>query len=1108
MYAQNLSPLRSGQWAKFSVTKNGVYKIDFNLLKSAGFNPETIDPRNIRIYSNGTGMLPQANSTPRTNKLQELNIKIVGESDGVFNSGDYILFYGQNPDKYFFDLQKNIFNYENNLYSDKNCYFLTLSDQPGKRIPENQSLSGSHPIVNTFNDFIFHEEEKYNELKSGRLWFGEQFDVTTSLALKFDVEGITTNSPIKIVSAVMAQSFNPASFQLLLNNSPVLDQPIAPISNTQYGIKGRQVSDTVTIVESSVNAAGKVSQTFTYQYTKGSSGKSIGYLDYLLVNFERSLRLYGNQTEFRSASSINNTSSTFEIGSIVPNAFIWDVSDPFSVKDQNFQLNGTNGLFSTPTDQLKSFLISSGNDFPIPVLEGAVVNQNLHQGLNPSLLIVTHPDFKSEANRLASHRQTLNGINTLVVTTNEVYNDYAGGKQDPTAIRDFARELYNNGLKHILLFGRGSYDFKNRINKNTNYVATYESRNSLSPLETYSSDDYFGFLELSEGQWDESPAINQTLDVAVGRLPVKNLDEAKIVVDKLISYDTNPKAFGTWRQDILFVADDGDFNLHQSDADKLAKDIESGYSQFNTKKIYLDAFKQISRPSGQTSPDARAALLEVLKKGTLIVNFTGHGSERIWMQEQILDEKLIDEWNNKYVFPLLVTATCEFGRHDDPGQISSSELALTKKDGGAIGLVTAARPVNASTNAFLNKAFYESLLVKSNGKYKDLGTVFMETKNNSINGISNRNFSLLGDPSMKLAIANDVIITTKISTVSGSDTLKALSKVIIEGFIQSGGIKNENFNGKLTATLKDKEFSFNTLGDENPVFTYKDRSNSLFRGEASISNGDFQIEFIIPKNIAYQVGIGKLSLYAVDNNKTSDAIGGNINFKIGGSEIDDGWDNIGPDIKLYMGDTTFVNGGITTASTQLVARLSDQSGINIANYGIGNSLTAILDDDQNFEIGDYYLSDLDDFTKGTIVFPVEGLNPGKHNIKLKAWDVYNNSSSAIVEFVVTKGEQLEIERVYNYPNPFSDFTTIEFTHNRAGDDLEVFTSIIDMAGHPVIRMTHHIATSQYVVTLPEWNGTNTAGTKLSNGVYLLRVSVRSLLDGSKNEHISKLIILN
>lgn len=1107
LLAQSIeSPLRSGLWAKFSVSADGVYKIDYNQLKAAGFDPDKIDPRKISLFGNGNGMLPQANNLPR-NGFQEIAITVVGEADGSFNAGDYILFFGQNPDSHIYDLNKEIFNYQNHLYTDKNYYFLTVAAQPGKRMSNVENIEGTFPLIKTFNDFIYHEKETYNVLKSGREWFGEQFDLSTSLSLKFNLAGVTANSNIKIASGVMGQNFNPASFSLALNGIPILNQTIASISNTQYGIKGIQVADTIIVNSSSVNAPGNTTQNFAYQYTKGTSGKSIGYLNFLLANFERDLALYGDQTQFLSAASIANTNSTFEISNLSIDGMIWDITDPFNVKNQNFQKVGGSGVFSTTTNELKTFIAFKETGILTPVFEHQVPNQNLHGGLSPELLIVTHPNFKNEAIGLANHRESFNGISTLVVTAEEIYNSYSGGKQDPTAIRDFARTLHDTRLKNILLFGRSSYDYKDRINKNTNFVPTYESRNSLSPLETYSSDDFFAFLEPTEGDWQESPAIGHTLDVGVGRFPVKTVDEAATIVDKLITYDTNPKAFGPWRKEILFVADDGDFNLHQGDADKLARDIEAGQHQFNTQKIYLDAFKQISKPSGQVSPDAREALLKSLKKGLLIVNFTGHGSEQIWLQEQILDEELIKEWNNKTIFPLMVTATCEFGRHDDPGQVSSSELALTKKDGGAIGLVTAARPVNAATNSFLNNAFYLALFEKVNGAYKDLGTIFKETKNNSVNGISNRNFSLLGDPSMHLAIPNDEIVTTKIKTATGSDTLKALSKIIIEGEVRRDGALNENFNGILTATLKDKEFNFNTLGDENPVFTYKDRSNTLFRGQASVSNGTFQLEFILPKNIAYQVGYGKLSLYAMNPKKDTDAIGGSTNFKIGESELDNGSDKSSPEIKLYMGDTTFINGGIVSSNTQLVARLSDASGINIANYGIGNSLMAILDNDKIFEIGEFYIADIDDFTKGTITFPIENLEPGKHTIEIKAWDTFNNPASGTISFVVT-GEQLVIDNLYNFPNPFSDFTSIQFAHNRAGDDLEIIASILDMSGQPMNTLHFEVSSSQYLVTLPEWNGTNAAGTKLSNGIYLLRLTVRSLLDGSKNEHISKLIILN
>lgn len=1106
MQAQGLpSPLSSGTWAKFSVTADGLYKIDFNQLQAAGFDPGNIDPRKIRLFGNGNGMLPQANSANRTNRLQEIAIAVAGEEDGVFNPQDFILFFGQGPDLHHYDLQKEIFFYENNLFEDKNYYFLSISNEAGKRATGSETLSGTHPLINTFNDFIYYELENHNELKSGRQWFGERFDFTTTHSLKFTLPGIVENSTLKVVSQVMAQTFEPASFNLFLNGILLKEQPVGTIPNTQYGIKGRLTTDTLLTTAASVNAANIAEQEFKYQYNKGSSGKSIGFLDFLLASFVRKLEVYQNKTIFRAAHSLANATSTFEIGAFPSDGVIWDVTDPFDCKIQAFQAIAGKAVFSTGTSGLKTFIAT--NAFPFAQWEGPVANQDLHGIGSTDLLIVAHPDLLSEASRLAAHRQEKNGITARVATTTEIYNDFSGGKQDPTAIRDFAKSLYP-GLKNILLFGRASYDFKDRVNNNTNLVPTYESRNSLSPLETYSSDDYFAFFEPAEGEWKESASVSHTLEIGVGRLPVKTTAEAKIAVDKLIAYDNNPKALGDWRKEILFVADDGDFNLHQRDADKLATDVEASHAYFNMRKIYVDAFEQITRPSGQTSPQAREALGKVLKKGALIINFTGHGSERVWLAEQIMDEELIDQWKNDIVYPFLVTATCEFGRHDDPAQISSSELAITKKNGGTIGLVTATRPVSSSTNAFLNKSFYEALFEKENGQYRDMGTVFKDTKNKSVTGVSNRNFAFLGDPSMRLAIAPDEIVTTSIATEAGSDTLKALSKVIIRGEIHSGGERDAGFNGTLTATLKDREVFLQTLGDENPVFVFKDRINSLFRGEASILGGAFELAFIVPKNIASEIGFGKLSLYAKEDNLQRDAIGGQVNFKIGSSQADDGSDKAPPLIRLFMGDTTFVNGGIASSNTQLIALFSDKSGINISSFDFGQGLVATLDNEKTFEVGEYYTALKDDFTRGALVFPIEGLSPGKHNIQLAARDVFNNAATATIDFVVPEDQGLVIGQLLNYPNPFSNTTTIQFEHNRPGEDIVVSVAIVDITGQVVNTMNLEVFSSQNLVTLPEWDGTNSFGVKLNNGIYLLRLSVRSQVDGSKNEQLSKVIILN
>ncbi|MFN3841221.1 MAG: type IX secretion system sortase PorU [Cyclobacteriaceae bacterium] len=1102
------SVLHSGKWYKLAVKQHGVYRIDFNLFRKMGFDPKT-DPRKIRMYGSGSGMLPQANNAPRPVDLTELALFIQGEEDGIFNSQDFILFYAEGPDKIDFNLQKEIFQYEKNIYADQNFYFITIGQANGKRIQTVSNSGTGFPAVTTFENFVYHEINQHNELKSGREWFGERFDLSTEVTLSISLPDVVPDTPIKIVSDVMAQSFDNTSFNLFLNGVQIGQQPVAAIPNTQYGIKGRHSRDTLTVNSSAALATGKQKQELRYQYIKSPTVRSIGYLDFCLVQATQQLRLTGQQTSFRSLASLQQPVSHYEISNTTAAARIWNITDPVNpvLQTAAFQSNKTS--FSAPSTSLMHYVVFLPNA-PAPELLGIVANQNLRESTTPNLLIVTHPDFRPEAQRLANHRMTVNGWSTQVVTTHEIFNEFSGGRQDVTAIRDFAKHLNDKtpgSLKALLLFGKCSYDYKNILANNKNFVPTYESRNSLHPLLTYSSDDYFTFLENHEGEWSEDPPVNHSMDIGVGRLPAKSLAEAKTMVDKIIGYDTDLKQAGPWRKNIVFVADDGDFNIHNNQADQLAEEIENNFAFINPRKIYLDAYPQPAGASGQTSPETRAAVEKAFYDGALIINYTGHGGERQWAQERIFDDPLIVSLQNKRL-PLLLTATCEFGRQDDPLFLSGGELCILQKNGGAIALVTTARPVSSSTNFALNQAFYEALFQQVGGAYPEIGDVFRRTKNNSLSGVSNRNFSLIGDPSMHLAMPELQIQVEEIKTQFDSDTLRALSLVTVSGKITDHtNTLSSSFNGTLHATLFDKETTFITLGNENSPFTYTQWYNTLFRGHARVENGLFSFQFVMPKNIAYTVGIGKLSVYAQHDNQLTDASGYSKDFKIGLSEPGAPDDNIPPVIRLFVGDTTFINGGIASSTTKLIARLSDESGINISAYGIGNSIVATLNDSQTFILNDYFVADENDYTKGTVDFPLTDLKPGKHTLTLKAWDVYNNPSQASVDFVI-RGDELVIESFGNYPNPFREFTKLYFTHNRSGDDLDGTLGIYDHTGREIKRIDFRVPESTYQIDLLELTRNEEPIKNLSAGLYFARLAVRSLTNGSKNERVTKFIVLN
>jgi hypothetical protein len=1110
------SVLRSGSWSKLAIEKNGIYKINYDLLKKMGFDPAKIDPRKIKIFGQGGGMLPQPNSSARPHDLVENAIYVQGESDGKFDKQDFLLFYAEGPDEFRYDVNRDIFFYQNNLYSDRNYYFLTVSEDTGKRMGTSENKGTGFPVIREFNDFVYYEQDmlKLNDPKSGREWYGEKFGISTNqYTFPFTVSGIRPGSSFKMVSSVLSQSYTNSSFKVSVNGVFLTEQNIPPIPNTRYGVKAIHKRDTLQLDASALGADTRSSHDVKYEFIK-DTGASDGYLDFFLLNFNRSLALYNNQTFFVSGASLAHPVSQFEIASVPAGATIWDITDPADCKTQNFSLNGGTATFSTPTDQLKEFLIFTAA-VDAPTVVGKIDNQNLHGLSAPNLIIVTHPLFKNEALRLAAHRQAFSGWTAQVVTPEEIFNEFSSGRQDVTAIRDFVKHLYDKNpasLKALLLFGKCSYDFKDRSPGNTNFVITYESRNSLHPLQTFSSDDYFAFMEDHEGEWREDPAQHHTMDIGVGRLPVMTPEEAKNCVDKIIDYDTNKKNFGSWRKQIVFVADDGNGEdgytiLHQSQADQLAGFIEQLNPAVDTRKLFMGSYAKEIKANREVIPKLTNDIIRAFDRGSLIINYTGHGSEKQWGDENVFNNNTIQELENK-VYPFMVTATCEFGRHDNPNEISSAELAVIQKEGGVIGLVTTARPVNATTNFNLNQAFYEALFERQNGRYPCIGEVFRKTKNNSTNGVANRNFSLLGDPSLTLALPADNVQLTEIKTASGSDTLKALSTVIAKGEIQNfNGDKLSTFNGNVEITLFDKETDFVTIGKNDPPFEYSQWHNALFRGKATVIEGAFQLEFVMPKNIDYAVAPGKMSLYAMDPVTAADAIGSASDFKIGESEPNPLTESNPPQIRLFMGDTTFVNGGITTPDTWLVAHLADDTGINISSYGIGNNVMAILDDNgETFILNDYYVASQDDASSGWIHFPIKDLTPGRHRLTLKAWDIHDNSAEASIDFVVTDGESLVIETFGNYPNPFRENTILFFTHNRSGDDLQAQVFIHDLSGAILQSQDITITESDYKVDLLQVNSSGDFGKKLSAGLYLARLIVRSLTNGSKNEQVTKLII--
>lgn len=1107
------SKLNSGSWYKIAVTKEGVFKITPRFMRSLGIDLSTIDPRNIKIYGYGGGMLPESNSVQRPDDLQENAIYVEGESDGSFGSNDYVLFYGEDQIEWNYDSTNQIFRHTLNLYSDTTFYFLTVDGDRGKRIlPASVPTELPSAVITSFNDYSVHEKELTNLLKSGRLWLGESFDNQTDYTFQFNMPNVVTSELGKVEISALARAGVKTLFTLTTNGQSFSTE-VASTNLNRYEYRFAQAA--YNRFDFTPNSG---IMTFDVNFNKPQVVAQ-GWLNYLTVNVRRNLIMSGNQMQFRDVNSVVSNGAGNETGEFViqSNALInvWDVTDQFNVSQINLQQSGVQKSFIANRASLRQYIAFSQTDSVNIFTKGKVLNQDLHGQAQADLLIITHPKFAQAANRLANLHAS-DGLLVNVVTPQQIYNEYSSGAQDLVAIRSYIKMFYDRSVvagtppRYVLMLGDASFDFKNRIPGNSNFVPAYQSRNSLDPVSSYVSDDYFAFLEDHEGEWSEAQSGIERMDVAIGRFPVQTLTEANGIVSKIEEYYSN-NALGDWRNKIVFVGDDEDGVVHMNQSNLLSILAEEKAPTFNKEKIFLDAYQQQSTASGSRYPKVTEDLVQTVEEGALIVNYTGHGGETGWTAERVLGVQEITSWTNKSKLPVFVTATCEFSRFDDPLRTSAGELVLLNPNGGGVGLMTTTRLVFSSPNYLMNRTFYEKVFVRDGeGKPRRMGDIFLDVKNINSNSPNSRNFSFLGDPALRMAIPDYEVITTTINNVPVSqiDTIRALSQVTVEGFIADhNGTKLTSYNGFVYPTVFDKVESKSTLNnDGGGIFTYSTRDKRIFKGKATVTEGDFSFTFVVPKDISYSFGEGKLSYYT--ENQGSDGNGSTTDFIIGGSSSNAIQDNDGPQMNLFMNDESFVYGGITDEQPILLVKLNDNQGINTVGSGIGHDLVAILDDNSEkaFILNDYYEAAVDDHTSGTINYPFSELSEGKHTLRVKAWDVANNSAEKTIEFTVVKDREVKIENLVNYPNPFTTNTEFIFQHNQAGVAMDVKLEVFTISGKLVKSFDEMIVSDGFISRDIKWDGRDDFGDKIGKGVYMYKLQIRSA-NGSKSEKIEKLVIL-
>jgi hypothetical protein len=1102
------SVLATGNWYKIGVKQSGICRITYSDLTSMGINPSQIDPRNIRVYGNGGGMLPENNSSPRQDDLAENAIEVVGEADGSFNEGDYILFYAKGPVSWSYNSTLKLFVHSSNLYSEMACYFITTDLGPGRRIvTEPNSVLQATDIVNQFDDYAVHEKDLHNLIMSGRQWLGESFDIETNFTFNFNFPYIVLGSDVILRSYFATHSFESSSYSLSAAGIPwnITVGPISAEPNSTYARSSSSLK---------VLAAVGPSIDVNVRYNKPLSG-SLGWIDFIEVNARRNLTFAGGDLLFRdSRSALPGHVAQYLLAGATASVKVWDVTDNLNVSRVETTIQGSNLTFRAASDSIREFAAFDGTSFVPMSFIGKVGNQDLHAQRGFNMLIICPSVFNDQANRLATYHAAADGLNPIVVDPQLIYNEFSSGVQDITAIRDYIKMVYDLGngddtLSYVLLFGDGSYDNMNRLEQNTNFIPTYQSPESFHPVDSYVTDDYYGYLDNGEGN-----GAHDMLDVGIGRLPVKTGDEARQAVDKILHYDSHtPVVMGDWRNVICFVADDQDDNEqeHVIHSEELATLVNTLQSNYNVDKIYSDAYKQVSAPGGQRYPDVNKAINLRVGKGALIINYIGHGGEVGWAHERILGVQDINSWDNYDRLPVFLTATCEFSRFDDPGRTSAGELVFLNPHGGGVALFTTTRATYGSPNMSLNKSFYRyAFSTDSMGRHIRMGDIFLKSKRESGSDPNGKKFILLGDPALRMAYPDLEVKTISINNrpvSEGVDTIRALSHVVVTGKITDKNSQTvTGFNGSVTPTVFDKATPLETLAnDGGSKFAFKLQKSALYKGTVEVKNGIFSFSFIVPRDIAYQYDFGRISYYASDS--TRDAAGSFKDIVVGGLTEGIVMDKQGPLIDLFMNDDRFVTGGITDENPALFARVSDENGINTLGNGIGHDIVAVLDNasDQPLILNDYYQAEKNTFTSGEIKFPFSNLSPGLHTLSLKVWDVFNNSSEAYTEFNVKPSSSLTLGEVMNYPNPFRDQTYFTFEHNQPEKQMEVSIDIFDLSGKKIKTVSGSVAPGGYRTNAIPWDGSSENGFPLRSGMYIYRITVTTT-DGQQQHGSGKLAI--
>ncbi len=1081
------SVLNSGKWVKIQVAEDGIYKLTAADLKKMGFS--NLDK--VAVYGYGGWPLDEDFSTTYIDDVPEV---------AVWRGADYLLFYGKGPRKWEYSSSDKSFIHTNNPYSNYGYYFVSEKETTGRTMEKAASAAGATLQVTTFDDYVLHEEELVSVNSSGRELYGESFTSTLSRDFTISVPGITNDEGKATLSFI---SRGNGTITMNVDGNALISGSVS-VPSDEYEVARELYRERAWMADKG--------ETVKVNIGYSTTGHKNVHLNYFRLQMKRQLKVYDNYTFFRSLSARGNA-SRFVIQGADASTLVFDVTDGVNPQQMETSLNGTELSFSIPASaSLREFVVVKPSQIKAPVTVGEVANQNLHALPQQDMIIIAQPNFTTQAERLAEAHRTKDNLTVRVVTPESIYNEFSSGTPDATAYRRFMKMFYDrktseaDAPKYLLLFGDGSFDNRKLTSAwksvdMSNMLLTYQTENSLSS-QSYVIDDYFGFLDDAD---NKKSLQNKKLCLGIGRFPIRTVEQATQMVDKVISYMEN-KNTGSWKNNLCFMADDGSntdgfMTEHMEFADQLAGYVESEHPEFLVNKLYYDAYKKDM--TAGTYPDVRSGLQKLLKDGLLLFNYTGHGGTTALSDEKVLTQTDINQFTYTHL-PVWVTATCDFTRFDDLNTSAGEDVFLNKSSGG-IALFTTVRVAYSRPNFPINDNVIRNLFERNNGRRRTLGEVMQATKN-TLSSVYKLGFCLIGDPAVKMAYPE---FGMKVTTVNGqsvdgnSISFKALEKITVEGeVLDASGQLVTDFTGIVNPTVKDSKVTVtclkNSNKDDSPAFTFTDYPNTIFIGNDSVRNGKFSFTFTVPKDISYSNLQGKMNLYAVDTESGNEAQGNFDNFIVGGTSDTAETDTIGPEIRaLYLNDTTFVDGGQVNTTPYFVAELWDKSGVNITGSSVGHDMMLVIDESTvlSYNLNSYYELLLGEDGTGIVKFPIPALEPGKHTAEFWVWDILNNSTVRTFTFEVVEGLKPFLFDVIATPGIAREQVTFHLMHNRPESWMRVGIMVYDLAGRQLWKHEESGTSGLFENYTVSWDLTS-GGVRMRPGVYIYRAAIST--DNSKD----------